>query len=148
MTFDQPQEQFKGSVAKHFIFVGNKPKGRISKRVFQENKARQIFRKTNISYPLIRTRTFFGKFGQLCFLETPVSRFALLAYYQIFLIFVEVLATPLQFKARLEAVVRRSSSKQVFLKILQISQGNTCVGVSFDKVRITIFTENLYWLLL
>ena len=37
-------------------FVGNKAKGRISKRVFQENKARQIFRKTNISYPLIRTR--------------------------------------------------------------------------------------------
>ena len=37
--------------------VGKKAKGRISKRVFQENKARQIFRKTNISYPLIRTRT-------------------------------------------------------------------------------------------
>ena len=37
--------------------VGNKAKGRISKRVFQEDKARQIFRKTNISYPLIRTRT-------------------------------------------------------------------------------------------
>ena len=35
----------------------NKAKGRKSKRVFQENKARQIFRKTNISYPLIRTRT-------------------------------------------------------------------------------------------
>ena len=31
--------------------VGNKANGRISKRVFQENKARQIFRKTNISYP-------------------------------------------------------------------------------------------------
>ena len=45
---------------------GNKAKGRISKRVFQENKARQIFRKTNISYSLIRT---------LCFLETPVLRF-------------------------------------------------------------------------
>ena len=30
--------------------VGNKVKGRISKRVFQENKARQIFRETNISY--------------------------------------------------------------------------------------------------
>ena len=26
-------------------------------RVLQENKAGQIFRKTNISYPLIRTRT-------------------------------------------------------------------------------------------
>ena len=39
-------------------FVSNKAKGGISKRVFQENKARQIFRKTNISYPLIRTSTF------------------------------------------------------------------------------------------
>ena len=38
--------------------VGNKARGRISKRVFQENKARQIFRKRNISYPPIRTRTF------------------------------------------------------------------------------------------
>ena len=40
-----------------FSVVGNKAKGRISKRVFQE-KARQIFRKTNLSYPLIRTRTY------------------------------------------------------------------------------------------
>ena len=40
-----------------FYFVSNKPKGRISKQVFPENKASQIFRKTNISYPLIRTRT-------------------------------------------------------------------------------------------
>ena len=38
-------------------FICNKSKGRISKRVFQENKAHQIFWKTNISYPLIRTRT-------------------------------------------------------------------------------------------
>ena len=38
-------------------FVGNKAKVWISERVFQENKVRQIFRKTNISYPLIRTRT-------------------------------------------------------------------------------------------
>ena len=30
----------------------------ISKRVLQENKARQTFRKPNISYPLIRTRTY------------------------------------------------------------------------------------------
>ena len=37
--------------------VGNKAKRRISKRVFQESKARQNSRKTNISYPLIRTRT-------------------------------------------------------------------------------------------
>ena len=38
--------------------VGNKAKGRISKRVFQEKKTRQIFRKTNFSYPLICTRTY------------------------------------------------------------------------------------------
>ena len=31
-------------------FVGNKAERRISKRVFQENEARQIFQKTNISY--------------------------------------------------------------------------------------------------
>ena len=44
--------------------VGNKAKGRISKQVFQENKARQIFRKTNISYLLIRTRTYTQDFEQ------------------------------------------------------------------------------------
>ena len=37
--------------------VGNKAEGQISKRVFQENKAGQIFRKMKIFYPLIRTRT-------------------------------------------------------------------------------------------
>ena len=40
-----------------WYFVHDKAKGRISKRVLQENESRQIFRKTNISYPLIRTRT-------------------------------------------------------------------------------------------
>ena len=57
----------------YFDFVGNKVKGQISKWVFQENKACQIFRKTNISYFLIRSKKcpFFGKFDVLCFLETP-----------------------------------------------------------------------------
>ena len=36
-------------------FVGNKANRRISKRLLQENKARQIFRKKNISYLLICT---------------------------------------------------------------------------------------------
>ena len=39
-------------------FVGNKSKRWISKRVFQENIRHQIFRKTKISYPLIRTRMY------------------------------------------------------------------------------------------
>ena len=37
--------------------VGNRAKWRNTKRVFQENKAGQIFRKMNISYLLIRART-------------------------------------------------------------------------------------------
>ena len=37
--------------------VDIKAKGQISKRMFQENKARQIFRKTNVSYLLIPTHT-------------------------------------------------------------------------------------------
>ena len=39
-----------------YHYVGNKAKGRISKQVLQENKASQIFRKTNISYPLMPIR--------------------------------------------------------------------------------------------
>ena len=38
-------------------FAGNKAKGRISKRVFQQIKVRQTFRKTSISYTLIPTVT-------------------------------------------------------------------------------------------
>ena len=67
--------------------VGNKEKGRISKRDFQKNKASQIFKKTNVSYHLIRTRMcacqeirnvrFLENLCVLCFLERPVLRFAL-----------------------------------------------------------------------
>ena len=39
-----------------YVLFGNKAKEPISKRVFQENKAHQIFRKPNISYPLVRVR--------------------------------------------------------------------------------------------
>ena len=45
--------------------VGNMAKGPISKRVVQGKKC-----------------SFSGKFGVLCFLETPVLRFALLPYYR------------------------------------------------------------------
>ena len=71
-------------------FVGNKAKGRISKQVFHENKARQIFPKNEHFLPPdmhIRVRIrgsemfVFRKIWVLCFLETPVLRFALLPYY-------------------------------------------------------------------
>ena len=41
----------------HFL-PPDKAKGRISKHVLQENKARHILQKTNISYPLIGTCTY------------------------------------------------------------------------------------------
>ena len=50
--FDLPSAQIMGNinilVISEIKFIGNKAKGRISKRVFQESKARQNFRKTNI----------------------------------------------------------------------------------------------------
>ena len=70
-------------------FVGNKAKRLISKRVFQENKAYQFFPKINVSPPDtqryvcvsgVKKRLFFGKFGVLCFLETPISRLTLLTF--------------------------------------------------------------------
>ena len=60
--------------------VGNKAKGRISKRVFQESKGRQNFRKTNFSYPMIRTRTCaYQEVRNVCFLEI-LARFAFLKH--------------------------------------------------------------------
>ena len=47
------------------LFLGNKAKEQISKRVFQENKARQIFRKNKHSYPLIRTLPYYQRIALL-----------------------------------------------------------------------------------
>ena len=65
---------------------GKKPKGWISKRVLQENKARQIFQKTNNSYQGDENQGdkkcfFFGKFGVLCFLVTSDLKFVILPCY-------------------------------------------------------------------
>ena len=64
-------------------FVGNKAQGRISEQRKQENKARQIFRKTNkCAYQGVRYVFFLGKFGVICLFETFVLRFALLHIYR------------------------------------------------------------------
>ena len=57
-----------------------------------KTKHAKFSEKTNISYPLIRACTcayqwgkkcsFVKRFGVLCFLETPILRFALLPYYR------------------------------------------------------------------
>ena len=63
-------------------FVGNKSRGRISKWVFQENKARPTFRKnehflppdTHMYVSVLGSKkcSFLGKLIVLWFLETPV----------------------------------------------------------------------------
>ena len=55
------------------LFAGNKAKERISKRVFQENKARQIFRKTNI-FLLSDTHTRFTYQGVKIFVFRKLWR--------------------------------------------------------------------------
>ena len=65
-------------------------KGESQNGCFKKDKACQIFRKTNISYPLIRTCAYQGvrnvRFSEnlacFVFFETPVLRFALLPYYR------------------------------------------------------------------
>ena len=70
-------------------FVGNKAKGRISKRVFQENKTyakfseKQTFLTACFRKAGGKKCSFFGEFGML-FLETSLLRFALLPYYRRF----------------------------------------------------------------
>ena len=64
-----------------YNIVGTKAKWRTSKWVFQENKARQIFRKTNISHPLIRTRKISENLAYFVFLRNTrfeIRPFALL----------------------------------------------------------------------
>ena len=114
-------------------FVGNRAKGRISKRVLQEKKARQIFWKTNISCPLIRhtyacvsggkKSSFFGKFGVLCFLETLFwdSRFCLITLYLSILSFGSIwFEITLWSKRSAESIYgTKSSIKLHFPKIIQ-----------------------------
>ena len=74
-------------------FVSNKAKGRISKRVFQKTKHAEFSKNEHFlphdthTYVCVsggKNYSFFGKFGVLCFLETPDLRFALLLYYRRF----------------------------------------------------------------
>ena len=79
------------TVVKSSIIVGSKAEGRISKPVLQKEQSTPSFPKNEHSLsPDTHTHvyvlkgkkfSFFGKFGKLCFLVTPVLRFAPLPYY-------------------------------------------------------------------
>ena len=102
-------------------------KGESQNGCFQKTKARQIFRKTNISYPLIRTRAsayqgvrnirFSENLACFCFFETPVLRFTLLPYYRQ--------------TTKLRAEVTNNSFKDWFLSSVLLTdlrylEGRTC----------------------
>ena len=56
LDFSEIFSDVKHSTGSEGDILGNKAKWRISKQVLQENKACQIFRKKNMSYPLILIR--------------------------------------------------------------------------------------------
>ena len=95
-------------------FVGNKEKGRISKRVFKKTKQMKFSEKQTFLTPWYaharntesKKWSFFGKFGVLCFLETPVLRFPLLPYCRQLghLYFTEMPKQPLEISSNLGIV--------------------------------------------
>ena len=80
----------KTSVSNYLCLSAIRLKGESQNGCFR-NKARQIFRKTNISYTLVCTRkcayqgvrnVIFRKIWRALFLETPILRFTHLSYYR------------------------------------------------------------------
>ena len=65
----------------------------LSKQVFPENKARQIFQKNEQFLPGGKKCLFFEKFGVLCFVETLVLRLSLLPYYRLFSLCIVIVIT-------------------------------------------------------
>ena len=109
-------------------------KGRISKRVFQENRARQMFRKTNISYSLIRFSENLACFVFLkhpcwdlpfCLITDDLQGEALITIVSYHFQLHErtaVLYFLLPYLILPEAVVCRCYSKYMFLRLWHISQ--------------------------
>ena len=65
------------------------------------------------AYQGVKKCLFFGKFGLLCFLETPVLRFALLPYYRRYncIYFKELFETERDAKERLTDKLARTAEK-------------------------------------
>ena len=80
------------TISERIISSVIRQKSESQNRCLKKTKHVKFYEKTNISNPLICTRTctyqgvrnvrFFRKFDVPCFLETPVLRFALLPYYR------------------------------------------------------------------
>ena len=96
--------------------VGNKAKGRISKLVFQENKARQIFQKNEHFLP-INTHTFLSFY--ICVLFGKTVWVAVSLYWMLWI--------------TNSTVIQRCFLREVLLGISQNSQENTCVRVSLKE---------------
>ena len=65
--------------------VGNNSKGRISRRTNKKTEHVKFSKNDTHTYVWVsrgKECSFFWKFGELCFLLTPVLRYTLLPYYQ------------------------------------------------------------------
>ena len=65
-------------------FVGNKAKSESQNWCFKKTKHAKENKHTYVCVSRGKKYSFFRKFGVICFLETPVLRFALLPYYRPF----------------------------------------------------------------
>ena len=123
-------------------------KGECQNGCFKETKHVKFFEKRTFLTPLIRTRTsvsggekcsFFGKVGVLCFLETPVLRFTLLAYYwRYIIIFICVIWYHLynfkNVKNTYGGVLLLGKSQALKLQAVTKSNGPSWVFFSFFKL--------------
>ena len=129
--------------------VCNKAKGRILKRVLQENKARQIFQKTNVSVRIRGKKcSFFRIFGVLV---TPGLRFSLLPSYR-------HLTTAFSFKNRRRFKLcitcfsldwwKRLSEIKVNSSVLLSYNSRTYLTflwiINFDSISLQAFLEFLF----
>ena len=62
--------------------VGSKANGRLETGVSRKQSTTNFPKNSYVCVSAGKKCSFFGKFDVLCFLKTPVLRFALLRYYQ------------------------------------------------------------------
>ena len=130
--------------------AGKKAKGWISKWVLQEGKASQISPKTNISYPLIRTRTCAYQGGEKCLFFGKIWR-PLFSYNTCFEIRPYALwpTKCCQWLSRKLVVLmsvffRVSLVGSVFSRLVGFT---TAILLTATPILVDLFSEKLPWLL-
>ena len=127
--------------------VGNRAKGRISKRVLQENKSSQLFGKTKHFLPSDihtcvcvswgKTSSFFRTFYVLCFLLIPVLRFALLPYCRRSITEEYLVLCQISIKALLAKIVN-DFNRELFPYKLQLDMFVRVLNIPLNRFHLLI----------